>query len=103
MKITKDVLKFSELFTNSRGSRKLALVLTVEATHNKVKGLGEAGPYARCEETLTYVIAKIETHSEIFLRDSNYATCYQPDRRAMSLIVRFGMLRQRRPVKGFRN
>ena len=40
----------------------------MEATHNNVKGSGEAGPYARYEETLTSVIAQIETLSDIFKR-----------------------------------
>ena len=40
----------------------------MEATHNNSKGSGEAGPYARYEETLTSVIAKIETLSDIFER-----------------------------------
>ena len=40
----------------------------MEATHNNSKGSGEAGPYARYEETLTSMIAQIETLSDIFKR-----------------------------------
>ena len=68
LKITKDVFRISAPFTISRGSRKLAHVLTVEAKHNGVKGFGEAVPYARYGETLTSVKAQIETLPEIFTR-----------------------------------
>ena len=68
MKITKEVFQISEPFTISRGSRKLAHVLTVQAKHNGVKGHGEAVPYARYGETLTSVKAQIETLTNIFTR-----------------------------------
>ena len=68
LKITKDVFRISEPFTISRGSRKLAHVLTVEAKHNEVKGLGKAVPYARYGETLMSVKAQIETLPDIFTR-----------------------------------
>ena len=38
-----------------------------------------------------------------YLREGNYTTCCQPSQRAMQLIVRFEILGQRRPVKGFKN
>lgn len=68
LKITKEVFQISEPFTISRGSRKVAHVLTVEAKHNGIKGFGEAVPYARYGETLTSVKSQIESLPDIFTR-----------------------------------
>ena len=102
LKITKDVFRISEPFTISRGSQKLAHVLTVEAKHNWVRGFGEAEPYARFGEKLTSVKAQIEALPDILTRKELHDLLLAGSTRRR-LILRFRMLRQRRLVKGYGN
>ncbi|WP_416369883.1 N-acetyl-D-Glu racemase DgcA [Tritonibacter mobilis] len=66
--VTPDVFKLAQVFTISRGSRTEAKVLTVRIEDAGQVGWGECVPYARYDETLESVTAKIEALPATFTR-----------------------------------